>query len=87
MPKGKTNQALTIMIPAEWRSLALFQDLEAMGHNLIDMPPEAIRSDIVMGVNCHIFTNEMLGQKGIITVALKAARKRKKGKKNEDSNG
>lgn len=83
MPKGKTNQPLVFMIPAEWRDLELFQSLLAQGHTLINLPPEAIKADIVFGVNCHVMTDEMISQKGIMVTALKAARKRKKLAKNE----
>jgi len=63
----------------------LFKNLQAQGHSLVAMPKECINADVVFGVNCHMLTNEMMNQKGIINVALKAARKRKRDKKSDST--
>lgn len=78
MPKGKTNQPLTFVVDPELIAQELFQSLIAQGHTVIAMPAECLNADVVFGVNCHVMTGEMVGQKGMISVALKAARKRKK---------
>ena len=82
MPKGKTNQPLQFMIPEEWLTTALFRSLAAMGHTLVTMPKECINSDIIFGVNCHILTDDMMLQKGMIDEAIRAARRKKKKKIN-----
>ena len=81
MPKGKTNNALTFVIPPELFEAALFKGLQEQGHTLTPMPRECINADVIFGINCHILTEEMMNQKGIMDMALKAARKRKKEKK------
>lgn len=81
MPKGKTNQPLQFVVPAEWLEKELFKALVEQGHSVVAMPAECIKADVVFGVNCHIMTDDMMLQKGIIDVALKAARKRKKSAK------
>jgi hypothetical protein len=78
MPKGKTNSKLTFVIPSNLFNHPMFVELQDQGHDLVALPEECLKADIVFGVNCHILTSVMLDKKGIIDVALKAARKRKK---------
>lgn len=81
MAKGKTNSPITMLVPPEWLMQEVFQQLIREGHTINPLPPECLGADVVFGVNCHMMTEEMLTQKGILTVALKAGRKRKKEKK------
>lgn len=80
MAKGKTNQPLQFMVPAEWLESTLFATLAQQGHEVIPLPKECLNIDIMFNVNCHFMTDTMMQQKGIIDVALKSARKRKQGK-------
>jgi hypothetical protein len=84
MPKGKTSQPLKIVVDPEMISSDLIQALLSQGHDVQPLPPECINADVVFGTNCHIMTSEMLTEKGIVSVALRAARKRKKNAKNRD---
>jgi hypothetical protein len=81
MAKGKTNQPLQFIVPIEWLDTPLFQDLMGKGHSVEAMPVWCTKADVVFGLNCHILTENMMLQKGIIDVALRVARKRKKEKK------
>lgn len=78
MAKGKTNQPLTFMVPQEWIEKAMIQALIEKGHEVVTMPKECVNVDIIFGVNCHIMTDDMMLQKGLVDVAIRAARKRKK---------
>lgn len=81
MPKGRTNQPLIFVVDPSLMESELFKSLATQGHTIISMPAECLNADVVFGVNCHVMTDEMIGQKGMVDVALKAARKRKKDKK------
>lgn len=81
MAKGKTNQPLVFVVPPEWLGTPLFNDLKEKGHTILTLPPECIKADVVFGINCHMMTEDMMLQKGILDVALRAARKRKKAAK------
>lgn len=78
MAKGKTNQPLAFAIPMGWAEKPLFRDLAEKGHTVVEVYNEEF--DIVFGPNCHMLTEDMMNQKGMVDVALRAARKRKKGK-------
>lgn len=81
MPKGKTNQPLTFMIPEEWVTEALFEALAEEGHTILTLPPECLKVDVIFSRNSHKMTPSMMEQKGILDVVKKAARKEKKASK------
>jgi len=81
MAKGKTNQPLSFVVPAEWVEKMVIQKLIEQGHSVTTLPKECMEADIVFGINCHIMTDLMLAQKGMLDTILRAARKRKKEKK------
>lgn len=79
MAKGKTNQPLTFMVHPSLYDTQFMRDLEAKGH--IVHPSLSMEDvDIVFGPNCHMLTEDMMNQKGMVDVALRAARKRKRAK-------
>ena len=82
MPKGKTNAPLIMLVTPEMLQMAQIQALAAAGHTISELPREAVNVDLILGANCHIMTDDMLTKPGIMVAAMKAARKRKKGKKN-----
>lgn len=81
MPKGQTNQPLTIMVTPEMLDKLLIQTLINQGHSVSPLPAECVAVDLVLGVNCHMFTDDMLDKPGTLLAAMKAARKRKKNAK------
>lgn len=81
MPKGKTNQPLIMMVTPEMMASLTMKAMAAQGHTVRELPRECIDVDLIMGVNCHMFTDDMLNKPGIMVAAMKAARKRKKEKK------
>jgi len=85
MAKGKTNQPIVMMITPEMMQEIAVQQLSQQGHTVLPLPRECIKADLVLGTNCHIMTVDMLKKPGIMLAAMKAARKRKKEKKNVKS--
>lgn len=79
MAKGKTNQPLTFLFPFFMKGSELVNTLESQGHT-VDFS-SIDHYDVVFGPNCHMLTDDMVNQKGIIDLALRAARKRKKAAK------
>ena len=83
---GKTSQPLVIyldprILPVQKGRLA---ELASQGHTIL--PLELVpKADLILSPAAHWWTPLMWSKESYLDVAMKAARKRKKGAKGEDS--
>lgn len=94
MPKGKTNQPLTVWIAAAWRQHPAVTALVAAGHRIealtTDVPLPLTEPDLILHPAAHNWSEPMFQEdekkdgtkyRPYLEAAIAAARARKRGKK------
>jgi hypothetical protein len=80
MGKTPTNLRLTIWVDGRWRDQDQILELSDKGHTIIPMDvefPPVPEPDLILSPVAHCWTDEMFDT-GLLDVALKRARARKK---------
>jgi hypothetical protein len=71
---AKTPIPLTLYVPPQYLEKPELCDLVAKGHQVLPLPDDLARADLLMSPNAHAWPDEFFEKPALLALALKRAR-------------